>query len=953
VTPQRWAQARQIFEAAIAKPEAERATFLDFSCTDDTGLRAEVAQMLAAYAEPSLRSPVASLLPAELLPGDVVAHYRIEDKLGEGGMGVVYRATDTRLRRSVALKFVNSPFGDRSQHEARAVAALNHPNICILHDVGSNYLVMELIEGPTLAERIAKGPIPIHEGLDIARQIAGALEAAHEKGIVHRDLKPANVKLTAGNHVKVLDFGLAKTLLLAPEASPEDSPTVTGTQPGTILGTPAYMSPEQVVGKPLDKRTDIWSFGVVLWEMLTRRRLFEGETVTDTLAGVLRAPIDLGGLPREMPPAARELLGRCLDREPKNRLRDIGEARIALEKSSNRAVAGPQRAAAANGGRWMLVAPVLVAIAAASAALYLTRPVAFDLSNYKFTPIATDADPESLASWSPDGKSIAYLKTIEGRRQVMVRNLIAPSPMALTKFPEGVHASAPFFARDGEQLYFIAGNSPIAGNTSMPQSLWAVAVLGGDPRRVLSVDPPGQILAATISPDGKTLALWEVYEEAGKRYRNIFISSPPGAPPREYKPAPFRAEGAYIPNYLRFSPDGSRLVLSSSATLGEEWMWIIPWPDGSNSQPHRIFARGLTSPAADFDWTPDSRYLCLASGGNLYLADTRRQELQQITASASEPAEHPAVSPDGRRIIFTTGVLNYDIVEVPFDGSPPRPLVATDRTEKEPSWSAAGDQMAFITDRSGESEIWLRSSDGRWERPLVRQNDFPNDPQSEFQSASLSPDGSRVAYIRKGRLWVSPSSGGKPTVAVVGGTQEFGGPSWSPDGSSLVYMLTVNGQYQVAVARVGSGQPSSLLPGMAGQCKSEPVWSPDGRWIACGGPDNTVLLVSPDGAQKRSLPSPVRAFYDGFLLVWSRDAATIYVAASRIQKSRLDAIDVKSGNIRNIAEYPVDVTFGDGYAYTLSGSLSRDGKSFATTVFSRKADLWMLEGFPQPHRRWF
>jgi len=261
--------------------------------------------------------------------------------------------------------------------------------------------------------------------------------------------------------------------------------------------------------------------------------------------------------------------------------------------------------------------------------------------------------------------------------------------------------------------------------------------------------------------------------------------------------------------------------------------------------------------------------------------------------------------------------------------------------------------MAFITTRSGESEIWLRSSDGHWERPVVRQSDFPDDPQRLFQSVALSPDGTRVAHIRGGRLWVSPVSGGKASEVVAGGKEEFGGPSWSPDGSSLAYMATIGGAYKLALARVGSGQPLALVPDMPSPCRSAPVWSPDGRWIACGGANQTVFLVSPDGAQQRSLPSPISSSYDRFVLVWSRDAATIYVASSLTERSRLDAIDVRSGNIRRIAEYARDVVFSNGDAYTLAGSLSRDERSFATTVLNFKADLWMLEGFPQPGRPWF
>jgi serine/threonine protein kinase len=227
MTPHRRGRIKDVFGAAFERPEAKRADFLDSACEGDVELRAEVERLLKESEVDSLHSPVSGFFNAEpdLAPGDTVAHYRIQEKLGEGGMGVVYKASDSRLGRSVALKVVKTEFSSRSQREARAVAALNHPNICTLHDVGPDYLVMELVEGPTLAERIAKGPIPIPEALDIARQIADALEAAHEKGIVHRDLKPTNIKFTAEGKVKVLDFGLAKAL--APGGSPEDSPALT------------------------------------------------------------------------------------------------------------------------------------------------------------------------------------------------------------------------------------------------------------------------------------------------------------------------------------------------------------------------------------------------------------------------------------------------------------------------------------------------------------------------------------------------------------------------------------------------------------------------------------------------------------------------------------------------------------------------------------------------------
>ena len=284
--------------------------------------------------------------------GHTLAHYRITAAIGAGGMGEVYRATDTKLGRDVAIKVLPAELAQdperlaRFEREAKLLASLNHPNIAHVYGFESatlpdgsavHFLAMELVPGEDLAERLKRGAIPVDEAIAIAKQIAEALEEAHEKGIVHRDLKPANVKVTPDGKVKVLDFGLAKAWE-GPGAASSDlsqSPTLahTGTEAGLILGTAAYMSPEQARGKAVDKRADIWAFGVVLYEMLTGKRLFAGETVSDVLAGVLKTEIDLGALPDATPRGIRQLLRRCLERDPRSRLRDIGDARIALEES--------------------------------------------------------------------------------------------------------------------------------------------------------------------------------------------------------------------------------------------------------------------------------------------------------------------------------------------------------------------------------------------------------------------------------------------------------------------------------------------------------------------------------------------------------------------------------------------------------------------------------------------
>ncbi len=368
-----------------------------------------------------------------------LSHYEVEDKIGEGGMGEVYRASDTKLRRQVALKVLPTDFASdpermaRFQREAQVLASLNHPHIGQIfgleEDSGTHALVLELVEGPTLADRIAAGRLPVDEIVKIALQIAEALESAHEQGVIHRDLKPENVKLTESGQVKVLDFGLAKAMEGSQpdqgmSQSPTISPAITGamTAANVILGTAGYMSPEQARGQAVDKRADIWAFGVVVYEMCTGRRLFIGDTVSDTLAAVLRLEPEWDALPAETPAKVKRLLRRCLERDPIRRLRDIGDARITLEEVLAGDVEEPEAAApiapaAAEPGRRVLFGAVAAALVAGAALGFLgqrsRQPAALELPVVKFEiPIpdlqTTLASGGTSAAISPDGRRIAY-----------------------------------------------------------------------------------------------------------------------------------------------------------------------------------------------------------------------------------------------------------------------------------------------------------------------------------------------------------------------------------------------------------------------------------------------------------------------------------------------------------------------------------------------------------------
>src|SRR5262245_21541526 len=509
MTDEQWPRVKALFQAAVERPTEERNAFLAAATGDDAVLRREVESLLASDASGVSfldRLPVASAsvvadplaaLPTSmdaawphkvLVAGLRVGPYEIVAPLGAGAMGEVYRARDTKLNRTIAVKVLPERFAldpdrlARFTREAQVLATLNHQNIGAIYGLeesnGTPALVLELVDGPTLADRIAVGPIPLEEALTIARQIAEALQAAHEKGIIHRDLKPANIKSTRNGTVKVLDFGLAKVWNGAPHADLSASPrlTVTGIGERTILGTPGYMSPEQARGKALDRRTDIWSFGCVFYEALTGRQAFAGETVSDTLAAILTRDPDWQFVPASLPVTVSRLLQRWLHQASNRRLRDIGEARLEMEE----ALAGPGTSAsglpaqvAGRGVREDLALPsrqsipwtlagglVLSAALFAGGGIWMASrtPPSAPPPIMRFTVAATATEPLASADrpaliLSPDGTRAVYVATSGGTTHLNVRSL---DRLEAAPIPGTEGGSSPFFSPDGEWVGFFA-----------------------------------------------------------------------------------------------------------------------------------------------------------------------------------------------------------------------------------------------------------------------------------------------------------------------------------------------------------------------------------------------------------------------------------------------------------------------------------------------------------------
>ena len=868
--------------------------------------------------------------------GSRLASYEIVAALGAGAMGEVYRARDTRLARDVALKVLPAEFAAspdrrrRFEQEARAAGALNHPNIVSVYDTGQqqgvSYIVSELVEGESLRDLIRHGPLPPRKAADIGAQIADGLTAAHRAGIVHRDLKPENVMLTREGRVKILDFGLARY-----SGNTQIEGTLTITQPGIVMGTVGYMSPEQVTGSPADHRSDIFSLGIMLFEMLTGRTAFDRATSVETMSAILREdPLEL---PAHIVPALRQIVAHCLEKEPAARFQSAQDLAFQLRAAVAPAsvVTTTPLPPANQPPRLAIAAWALVGLLALLLGLSLFhRPRGADLAAYRFTPFATDAQIQDQATWSPDGKSIAYERFLVGAtNQIMVRSLASLVPVQVAR----ADANSLLWSPDASRLYYVTDSG-----------LWSVSRAGGDPFEVIK----GDFLDATLSPDGKAMVLWSRAVTKGVEPK-IWISSPPGAALRKYEPAVFNEEGSFAPVYLRFAPDGRKIVLSLPSSSGSQ-VWLLPFPDGAGAsfKPHRIFQAELRTewaPAAS--WMPDSRHIVISFGQGqpqLWMADVESDRMTPLTAGESIKG-HPSVSPDGATIAYTLANQNYDTVEIPVDGGAVRNLVATSRNESFPAWSPVGSQLAYITDRNGPPEIWVRNSQDGSDRPVVTARDFPDDPTLSLWTLAFSPDGRRLAYTRNspkhlGAIWISPVDGGSPVRVTRSNETEFG-PTWSPDGNWLVFFSTAQAGGLVK-ARVGS--EDAPVPLGKDLCRSPAQWSPDGRLIACALNGGGVALLTPGGHLERKVGSkPV-------YVTWSRDSRELYALHEQGGGHWfLDAIDASTGAERTVNDLGSDRLFSSTNGNSFPLSLSPDGKSVATSVLLVRSDIWLLSGFPQPH----
>ena len=856
MTPERWRQIEHLYNLACDRGE-------EVLANADPELRRKVQEMLAQKSAGGMLDQAAFDLMtdssrARMAAGSTLGPYRIEGLLGRGGMGEVYRAHDPRLRRDVAIKISAAEISERFEREARAVAALNHPNICQIYDVGPNYLVMELIEGES-----PRGPMGVDEVLRIARQIASALGAAHEKGIVHRDLKPDNIKIKSDGVVKVLDFGLAKRNRDQEEAitAVPATATMSKTEAGIIVGTVAYMAPEQALGKEgVDKRADIWAFGVLLYRLLTGRALFTGESPGEILAQVIRDEPDLSAVPAELQP----LLKKCLEKDPKKRLQDIGDMELLLQP------AGPAAILPAGGDhQWAWMASIVVL----SLALAVVAFIHFH-ENPEPAIRTLVAAPEGTTivqdfAISPDGRYLVMAAEVHGTRQLWLRPLNASQPQPMPNTEDALH---PFWSPDSRNVGFFAQGKlkRVAVSGGPAQSIcdaangrggsWSrdgvivfspdvkgisiqrVAAAGGVPVDVTRTK--GDQEDPVFLPDGRNflyLAIGGPPEQSG-----IFVSSLDGTANRRIladlsgavfaspargertgyllfirentlMAAPFDAGTAqFVGDTFPVAQGVSVSVAHAAASVSDGGILVfrngpqasqvnqIGWYDR-----HGNFLGPVGAPGAIFDpaISPDERSVAFfrqtSRGSDIWVRDLIRGTETALTNDSLDN-QTPFWSPEGDRIVFSSHLSS--LYQKAAHGSGQEEILFSSSLPTYPSqWSTGGYIVFFQIGSKTERDIWVLPTEGE---PASRKaTPFLTTEADEFMG-QLSPNGHWMAFTsdRSGRREVYvrpfPSGQGEWTISVAGGQA----PRWSHDGKELFYEAADGKITAVSVKREASSQ---------------------------------------------------------------------------------------------------------------------------------------------------
>ncbi len=842
--------------------------------------------------------------------GTRLGPYEVTAQIGKGGMGEVYRARDTGLDRDVAIKVLPAEFASdperlaRFEREAKVLASLNHPNIAHIHGLERSgdapALILELVEGPTLQDRIAQGAIPLDEALPIAKQIAEALEAAHEQGIIHRDLKPANIKVTPDSVVKVLDFGLAKALEPEQtEAEAANSPTMTAaaTKMGVLMGTAAYMSPEQAAGRPADRRADIWAFGVVLWEMLAGQQLFTGESVSHVVASVLKTEPDWNALPTATPALLRRLLRRCLEKDRKRRLQHVGDARADIDDA--RTIEIPPSTGAASLARvalWQRPVPLMLGAALLVA---VTGLAVWSLTRSEEAPprvgrfILTDQGNEPVnrsggqpdVALSPDGTTVVYMagrSNEESSLTVRAVDQLVGVPLDATVAPRSFN---PFVSPDGEWVGYLDFDTVTLNKVSIhggpaivlceiaqdldgaswsvddtiifgsrpPSGLWRVSAAGGEPEALTTLDaesgevnhgwpdvlPGGRSVLFTILTGNLDTAQIAVADVTTGDYR---VLVPGGHAPR------YAASG-----HIVYAASGTLRAVGFDLDTLEVVGTPVPVLDGVGTKP-------ITG-AASFDLATDGSlaYVSNPIGSALplrTLAWVDRQGNEEPLTAEPRSYVHPRISPEGTRVALDVRDEEDDIWIWDLARQAMTKLTFGAQRDGYPAWTPDGRRVVFRSTRDGATNLYSRAADGTG--AAERLTDTEN--SGNMAPGGFTPDGTQLVFGRGRDLRVLSMDGERSSGPLLATEFQESTPELSPDGRWLAYESDASGQFEIFVRpfpNVDEGRwPVSTGGGV------QPLWARDGGElfyrIAGGGVVAVAIETNP-----RFRPGPPAVVFEG------------------------------------------------------------------------------------------
>jgi len=896
-------------------------------------------------------------LPMALSAGTKLGPYEIVAPLGAGGMGEVYRARDSRLGRDVALKILppqvtaDADRVARFQREARLLASLNHSHIGAIYgveDAGNTpALVLELVEGDTLEDRVRRGRLPVSESLTIAQQIADALDAAHSAGVIHRDLKPANIKITSAGVVKVLDFGLGKAITTEEPGS--DLPTMTsgGTIAGAVMGTAAYMSPEQARGHPVDKRTDIWAFGCVLFEMLTGSSAFGRPTATDTVAAVVTAEPGWKLLPAETPASVRRLLARCLQKDAKRRLHDVADARIELEETID---APREQLPTRSTPAWLAWASFAASlgIVAALALLWMVRGT-FGKPRAERSP--TDARVirltnlpglEESPAISPDGKSVVFTAGVGDKRQIFVQLIAGGAPLQVTHDP--VYHQCPRWSADSSSIFYF---SPAVLGT-VQGSILEVSALGGVSRRVIN-----SVGCADVQMDGR-LVLFRLAKEGIQ-----LGTSPPDASKFDVI-CQFAPSTYYL--YPRWSPDGKWIAFQR----GDSIRFDIFVTAASEGQPRQLTHDN--DMMAGFGWLPDSTGIVYSSsrGGTmpylpalgLWQVTLQDGSVRGLTSGETSYAS-PDISKNGS-IFVSRMKLDADIWKFPVDGSPKENVRRGVRVTRQtgqvltPTASPDDQEVAFLSDSAGHANLWIVNA----QSGAMRQITYERDPNTAVGVPIWSPKGNTITFVSsRGNqgltfgVWLVDSDASNLRNIANPGV----GPAWSQDGRWVYYSTwsgAAGGEVDLKKVPMDGGSAVTVrterLRNVIGLQGSTLYYAVE-KSLVDGTPEFEIRAATPEDAPFRVIASipgariPIWQICNPSL---SPDGKWMAQALTDGFTTNIWALSTTTGEWRQITDFGERATF-----IARRVSWSADGHSILAAVAEGDADIDLLEGLASLEHR--